>query len=392
MDSKLLEQLLNEDESTTLDFKQSQYPFEKTSEEQKSELLKDILAFANSWRRTDAFILIGVKEIQGGRSTIIGVANHLSEANLQQFVNQKTNRPITFSYEVAPIEDTQIGIIRVPIQERPIYLLKDYGKLKAREVYIRRGSSTDIATPDEIARIGAYSGITKDVPLLSLEVADVEKREKLGQSTAFESLIHTMPELSELPDFRSAQKVADLNLLITSEINRSFYREYALYLFQTSALMPVGFVVQNLSSFLIHNARVEIQYPVREGVLFLEEADYPERPQRYYDRLSRAFDIPISPILRSTAGDVEVFKRNDYWEISVLLGSIQPKASIWSDTLYIACLDSENPIVEIEASIFMDQGDPLQVPLVISFLHDYEPVDNSTLLNLITQDEATGEK
>jgi hypothetical protein len=52
----LLERLLNEAESTALDFKQSQYPFENASKEQKSELLKDILAFANSWRRTDALL------------------------------------------------------------------------------------------------------------------------------------------------------------------------------------------------------------------------------------------------------------------------------------------------------------------------------------------------
>jgi predicted HTH transcriptional regulator len=43
-------------------FKRDQYPFEASSDDDKGELLKDLLAFANSWRRESAFILIGVEE------------------------------------------------------------------------------------------------------------------------------------------------------------------------------------------------------------------------------------------------------------------------------------------------------------------------------------------
>lgn len=64
MDDILLEQLLNEDESSSLDFKRDQYSFDRASAQQKSELLKDILAFTNAWRRTSAYILVGVDEIR----------------------------------------------------------------------------------------------------------------------------------------------------------------------------------------------------------------------------------------------------------------------------------------------------------------------------------------
>ncbi len=70
MNATLMEELLNEDESSALDFKRDQYPFEKASDEQKSEFLKDILAFANAWRRTDAYILVGVEDVKGGRSNV----------------------------------------------------------------------------------------------------------------------------------------------------------------------------------------------------------------------------------------------------------------------------------------------------------------------------------
>lgn len=155
MNDALLESLLREDEGTSLDFKRDQYPFVGiTDDDLKGELLKDILAFANSWKRTDAYILIGVEEVRGGRSNIVGISTHLPDASLQQFVNTKIQRPLIFSYEAYPYEGVQIGIIHIPRQERPFYLKKDYGRLKANTAYIRRSSSTDIASLDEIAKMG----------------------------------------------------------------------------------------------------------------------------------------------------------------------------------------------------------------------------------------------
>ena len=153
----LINGLLNEEESSALDFKRDQYPFEGADEAAKSELLKDIVAFANSWRRTDAYILIGIEEVKGGRSTPVGISTHHDDASLQQFVNSKTNRPVAFSYRTITIDGVQVGVIRVEVQERPFFLKKDYGRLKAATVYLRRGSSTDTADPEEVHRMGAAS-------------------------------------------------------------------------------------------------------------------------------------------------------------------------------------------------------------------------------------------
>jgi predicted HTH transcriptional regulator len=167
MNAVLLEELLNEEESSTLDFKRDQYPFSSATNDQKSELLKDILAFANAWRRTDAFILTGVEEVKGSRSIVRGITSSIDDASIQQFVNSKTNRPITFSYEVFSFEGTQVGVLHVPLQDRPIYLKNDFGKLKKDVVYIRRGSSTDTADPDEIAKMGTLKirEVIADLPV-----------------------------------------------------------------------------------------------------------------------------------------------------------------------------------------------------------------------------------
>jgi hypothetical protein len=159
MDPQQLEALLYEDESTSLDFKRDQYLFAAATDHEKSELLKDILAFANSWRRSDAYILIGVEEIKGGRSKPVGVSAHIDDAALQQFVNAKTNRKVEFAYETAGVDGITIGVIRVPIQARPSYLTKAYGRVSADSVYIRRGSSTEILKPDEIAKMGSQTDL-----------------------------------------------------------------------------------------------------------------------------------------------------------------------------------------------------------------------------------------
>jgi hypothetical protein len=151
--NELIEQLLNENESSTLDFKGSQYKFIKASEVEKSELLKDILAFANAFRRTDAFILIGVKEVKGSRAEVVGTVETLDDASIQQFVNSKTQRPVEFLFETFSFEGKKICIIQISIQERPRYLLQDFGELKKEKVYIRRGTSTDEASPDEISQM-----------------------------------------------------------------------------------------------------------------------------------------------------------------------------------------------------------------------------------------------
>jgi len=48
MDQTLIEELLHEEEGAAVDFKRDQYPFDGADDATKSELLKDILAFANA--------------------------------------------------------------------------------------------------------------------------------------------------------------------------------------------------------------------------------------------------------------------------------------------------------------------------------------------------------
>jgi hypothetical protein len=200
VNEQLEQSLLFEEESTTLDFKRDQYKFVVGTDRDKSELLKDILAFANAWRRADAYIVIGVEEQKGREKSVVGVADLLDDAQLQQFVNSKTNKPISFSYLNIVFRGIEIAIIHIPVQERPFYISKDYGKLKKNNVYIRRGSSTDEATPDEVAtmRLSSHPEIAATSPKLSVTLLmpdhgdtqhlQVLSRKKLDQAEVLSQL------------------------------------------------------------------------------------------------------------------------------------------------------------------------------------------------------------
>jgi predicted HTH transcriptional regulator len=116
MTTGLFEQLLRQPESEMLDFKSSQYRFIRATDIEKSELLKDILAFSNAARQADAYILIGVEEVKGNRGIVRGANDHLNDSDLQQFVCSKTNRPPVFSYSAFEIDGSSCGVIRISDQ------------------------------------------------------------------------------------------------------------------------------------------------------------------------------------------------------------------------------------------------------------------------------------
>lgn len=195
--NEIVERLRYEGESDALDFKSGQYAFVGASDDEKGELLKDLLAFAN-WRRSDAYILIGFQEVKGGRAEVQGISSHLDDAALQQFVNSKTQRPLRFAYSSLSIEGKTIAVLHVPLQERPIYLVKKYGKLEANVIYVRRGSSTDQARPDEIAEMGRRAPTQHDVDL-DVFFADPQSRKRI--EPLVKSLVLEVPPIRTIPDY-----------------------------------------------------------------------------------------------------------------------------------------------------------------------------------------------
>ena len=163
--------LLLRSESETLDFKRNNYAFVGGTEEQKAELLKDILAIANAFRDADGYIVIGVAEENGRAKNVVGVQTMLADHDVHQFINSKTNRPVFFAVENIEHDGKSLTLIRInKAQDRPLFLTKQYGGLQKNVVYIRHGSSTAEASPDEIKQMGE-----EDAPYRQSEVALIFK-------------------------------------------------------------------------------------------------------------------------------------------------------------------------------------------------------------------------
>jgi len=284
MNNELFEQLLYEDESTTLDFKKKQYLFAKATEEEKSELLKDILGFANAWRRSEAYILIGVKDVKGGRSNVIGIpaTDHLDDHSLQQFVNNLTNQPVRFHYEAFGFEGKQVGIIRIDEQTRPIYLKKDYGKLAREKVYVRRGSSTDPTKPASLEEIAQMRlGSVQSVAELLVEFANIKQDEALGPSISWDVELCKMPEKETIPILsRPSQPYSFDPDPVQRVPNRNFFRELATFEFIRRLFRPIRIVVRNVGQVAANHVRVELTASRSTLVGVLYASEIPARPKR----------------------------------------------------------------------------------------------------------------
>jgi hypothetical protein len=164
-----IRQLLYRRESETLDFNAISTP-----------LPRPPTTIANASRSTPAYILIGVDEKP--QPTIVGIpeSSHFKDHELQQFVNSKTNDPVRFGYERVLFGGLHVGALVVDHpHQRPIFLTKNYGHLKAGIVYLRYGSTGE-AAPDELPAMRRAEAQAQVTPRFALELAYCDREERLG--------------------------------------------------------------------------------------------------------------------------------------------------------------------------------------------------------------------
>lgn len=357
MESQLsIEELLYEEEGATLDFKREQYAFSSSNDHQKSEILKDILAFSNAWRRVDAYILIGVEEVKGGRSKPIGILGELDDAQLQQFVNSKAQRPINFTYSTVLVDELKIGVIRIPVQTRPFYLEKDYGKLKRHVVYIRRGSSTDEATPEEVRDMGRSDvKEAQEIPGLSFEFADLETRTRLGTELNIETVLLDIPPKKEIPDFREERETGPFGMYVPSmnQARPDYYRNLVTYYYVSKKSAELAFSLKNDSNKAISDIRVEIIVNKQNGAFtFFRAADFPDFPKSHYDVLANIRPIAEQIAERSNR-PIDIQDMGDRFRIEVSFEKVQPKQTAFSyETVFIAANDSF--LLDADITIYAD--------------------------------------
>ena len=367
--TEFIESLLKEDEGIQLDFKLGQYPFAGADDETKSELLKDLLAFANTNRTRDAFILIGVDETNRnaeGSAKVCGVEHHLKEAHLQQFVNNKTKHPMKFMYRTMAIEEKSIGMLQIPIQKRPHFVIRDFGKVLKNTVYYRTGSSTRIAGPDEIYQMGQEeSGPIQNQPELSFGFFNRKSGEQYGPQVSVTCTWIDMPSHSEIPDYPVVRKEGGLGgfgpMHSTLYRNHNYLRELADFTQIRAFLQPVSMSIFNSSSVTANDVRLvmEVQKETEE-YYFMTKEDLPEQPATSHN----PFPMP-QKFNFSTVSYIDVSRPGRKWRIEVRFNKVQAGDTVQLDEdLYVA--SRRDGIVPVNARLFADNlGNPREIEVAI---------------------------
>ncbi|APC19651.1 hypothetical protein BLL42_28520 (plasmid) [Pseudomonas frederiksbergensis] len=162
---------------------------------------------------------------------------------------------MVFSYRAVMYKDRSLGLYTIEVQERPIYAKKKYGIVDKDIVYVRYGSSTAIADPTQIAKMGAMEamrGATGE-PLLAVEITNIEGQTPLNSGISF-AYTHLM--LEEYPDYTDGTHgYLKLNNIL---VNRNYYRDLALYHQVQKGSFGFRLSLVNRGTATAHSVRVHL--------------------------------------------------------------------------------------------------------------------------------------
>jgi hypothetical protein len=239
-------------------------------------------------------------------------------------------------------------VLRIEEQPRPVYLKRDFGRLKKNEVYVRRGSSADPTTPalpDEIARMGSRLEQLGDVVV---EFAHVQRKESCGAHLDLEAEHCAMP--ATIPALSEPSTPGYSPLLSGVATNSRYYRQLAAFEVARRLLRPLRFSIRNASEVAATSVRAEITLQADPQVVLEYISELPKAPKRHHDILSPSIHVPTA---RSPQpGDVHIAREGDKIRIAIDCGNLQPGRTVWSEIFYFGRKTSGH--VSLTGRIFAD--------------------------------------
>lgn len=371
----ILNELRYRSESVDLDFKQAQYRFIGTSEQEKSELLKDVLALANSWREGPGYILIGLKDCTPNPAEVTGIseADHIDDAQLQQFVNGKVEPPLNFSYEERVFEGKTVAIITVPKQQRPFSIGTQYGKVRSNVVYVRRGSATVEASPAEIIKMSMAEALPAGSQI-SVELLNHRNElQGLAQNLRFLTF-------EELPDYVAPNSGHNFSGIFgrDASTNSDYYRDIAAYIAVVLGSIQLKFKIRNQSSISLKDFKLELHVSSPNvKYQFLERKRFPEKPSPKI-----AFSKQLRPALPEYPRAFHVENRGKHQVCFARADSLLPGEEFISEQALLLLRSASE--VALEVRILSEQlPSPLVKTYIFSVTGTEERHDLRTLASLL---------
>lgn len=115
----------------------------------------EVLGLANAQSKP-SYLVIGVEDTE---RKVIGIAESITEEQIQKFLADHCRPPIHCIFEVIAHEQKRVGVLTVLGMRRPYTVRGEIGyedekgkqhKITDKDIFVRRGSTGDTATPDEI--------------------------------------------------------------------------------------------------------------------------------------------------------------------------------------------------------------------------------------------------
>ena len=143
------------------------------NDDARGELIKDIAAIANASPNSYGFLVYGVNPKRP--DVIVGISEGYDDARLQELIRGKIEPAVEFLYYEVAFATKVVAVIQIhPTRRRPHVIRVDIGRVRKGQIPIRRGSSTDGVTIQDLFEFfyGQSSGYFQNViSRLQLDVA-----------------------------------------------------------------------------------------------------------------------------------------------------------------------------------------------------------------------------
>lgn len=190
MTGQKVKQLLQKEEGFKLDFK-LKLLIEQESD--KKELTKDVIAIANT-PGGRGYILYGIED---HTKKIIGleeIPEHVEE-RLQQIIGHRSRPPVPIGWETVVIGGKTVGVLTIYKSMQMPHQMLGIGAF-----YVRRGSTTDVATRHEIATMLQNCGLVSFelVPCYRSKLEDLDMQMISNYLGPFANTSQCLPMLNAL--------------------------------------------------------------------------------------------------------------------------------------------------------------------------------------------------
>jgi tetratricopeptide (TPR) repeat protein len=204
MNEQQLREIIAKGENESVDFKRELH-IENPS--QKAEFIKDIIALSNS-TPDKGYLIIGIEN----NGNLFGI-DALLEERIQQIAHTYIYPNVILKCYKIVLDKKLIGIVEINGTEKPHRVIKEIDRLVVNDVFIRHGSTTAKASPDEMFRMKKKETET-DLEIQTLCLS-AQKHIKLGNIdqaiVAYSKTIDLMPT-SELLLSRGRARLTSFEL------------------------------------------------------------------------------------------------------------------------------------------------------------------------------------